>query len=372
MKKVLIIRGSSISPDPRVEKIAYSLYRNGFNVEILGWDREKKHPINERRNSYSIHRFPFRSSYGNIRTVFKMMFWWIYELLFILRNKSDILHVCGFDSLVPIPFVRIFSKKKIVYDIFDFYADILPLSIPARIRKVVAVIERYLLNFTDSIIIVDDIRREEIGKVTVPVEIIMNSPLDLIIPNSFNEKWESPLIFYAAQFSYINLRAFQIISKAVAKMSNVTLEFAGWGPATQEIIKIAESLDNVDFVGRLSHLEVMKRSARSNLLIALYDPRVPIHRLASPNKLFEAMAASKPIIMNSEILISKIILQEQCGLVIDFENLAGLRSAINTIITNKKLAEAMGKRGRRAYETKYSWKIMEERLFRVYNNLINS
>ena len=37
--KVLFIRANPVKPDSRVEKEAASLVRNGYEVSILGWDR---------------------------------------------------------------------------------------------------------------------------------------------------------------------------------------------------------------------------------------------------------------------------------------------------------------------------------------------
>lgn len=40
-KKIIFLRSNPVNPDSRVEKEASTLIQNGFEVEVIGWDREK-------------------------------------------------------------------------------------------------------------------------------------------------------------------------------------------------------------------------------------------------------------------------------------------------------------------------------------------
>ena len=55
----------------------------------------------------------------------------------------------------------------------------------------------------------------------------------------------------------------------------------------------------------------LKKTLESDVIIRLGDPKIPRTKYDSPNKLFEAMMCGKPIIMNSEMGISEIVIKEE-------------------------------------------------------------
>ena len=79
--------------------------------------------------------------------------------------------------------------------------------------------------------------------------------------------------------------------------------------------------------------------------------------------------AGKPIIMNKDILASKIVENEKCGLLVDYGNVNDIKNALLKLINDPRLCEKLGNNGRKAYENKYSWKIMEKRLLNEYNQI---
>jgi len=370
MTKVVIVRALSVAPEPRVEKIAETLTRNGFEVTVLAWDREGIHPHEERRERYTIHRFNFRAPQGRLIMIPHLLFWWIYVFTYLLRSRCKVIHVCGFNSAVPAILVKTLTRKKLVYDVFDFYADILPLIIPARIRSVIAALERLMLRTSDVVIIVDESRRGELGRLPCPIEVIVNSPKD---PIMLGKKTDHRFrIFHAAYLSYNNVRSILQVAKAIRFLPDVSMHIAGWGPASSIIRNLAEKQKNISFLGRIPYSEVMKRTVTADLLFAMYDPRRPITKVASPNKLFEAMAASKPIIVNSGTAMASIVEKAGCGITVPFGDVQALREAVRTLRDNPSLAREMGRRGRKLYEEKFSWDLMERKLIQLYRCIIGA
>src|SRR5437867_650721 len=101
----------------------------------------------------------------------------------------------------------------------------------------------------------------------------------------------------------------------------------------------------------------------------MYDTEVPGNRLASPNKLFEAMMFGKPVIASADTRMAEVVREEGCGLVVPYGDSSALRGAIERLMLSPGDAEGMGARGRKAYEAKYNWRAMERRLLEAYGEL---
>jgi glycosyltransferase involved in cell wall biosynthesis len=79
------------------------------------------------------------------------------------------------------------------------------------------------------------------------------------------------------------------------------------------------------------------------------------------------MMCSKPILVNEGTSMADIVREEKCGLVVPYGDITAIRDAILLLKNDPELARQLGANGRRAYEQKYSWKIMEDRLLGLYN-----
>jgi glycosyltransferase involved in cell wall biosynthesis len=369
---VVIVRAGGVSPEPRVEKLAESLGQNGYHVNVLAWDREGIHPQRENRGCYSIRRLRIRAPEGSLLVAIPLMFWMVREFLYLLRSGCQVIHACGFDTMVPAALAKTITGKRIVYDIFDFYADILPRSVPKTLRNLVGAAERLFIRTADAVIIVDEARMGQIGRIRAPVEVIVNSPRDTRAADRPGISHDRFVLFYAAQLGENNARAIEFVARAIRTMNDVALVVAGWGPAKNRIVQLAKQQPNIRFAGRLSYTEVMEQTRQADALFAFYDPRTPIARLASPNKLFEAMAAAKPIIINSETAAAHVVSRLGCGLVVPFADIRSLKSAIQSLKDDRQLAARLGARGRNAFETQYSWQLMEKKLLKLYHEVAGS
>src|SRR5438093_11988180 len=88
---------------------------------------------------------------------------------------------------------------------------------------------------------------------------------------------------------------------------------------------------------------------------------VPNNRLAAPNKLFEAMMFSKPVLVTQGTAAAEIVREVGCGIVVPYGDREALRRALETLILSPAESAAMRARGRAAFEAKYYWRAMEPR-----------
>lgn len=84
--------------------------------------------------------------------------------------------------------IFIFFRKKVVYDVFDFYADMLR-NTPALIRWLIGKVDLWAMGIVDAVILTDDARREQIrGASPKRIEVVNNSPEPLVLRNSVGDK----------------------------------------------------------------------------------------------------------------------------------------------------------------------------------------
>ncbi|RCK77230.1 MAG: Glycosyltransferase [Anaerolineae bacterium] len=368
---VVICRSNPISPDPRVEKIARTLFKAGWSVTIIGWDRSGQLPPTEKKEFAKLIRLRIKANYGTGLNNLPVLLVWeclLLAWLFLHRKEYRIIHACDFDTILPSLVMKWFFRKKVVYDIFDFYADHLRRT-PEWIKSLIRIVDKWAIHNADAIILVDDNRQHQIeGAKPQKTVIIYNTPEDVNVP-----VLDGTTGSYRLKIAYVGLlqieRGLLDLLTVLENHPEWHLFLAGFGGDQQEILKKAENLTNVHWYGRICYEDAIALTAQCDVVIALYDPKIPNHRYASPNKLFEAMMLRKPIIVAENTNIDSVVKKFLCGIVISYGNLSQLEDALLKLANNQALREQMGVNGRRAYETQYSWNEMSERLLRLYSSI---
>lgn len=374
MSRILILRSNPIAPDPRVEKIARALLNCGYAVTALGWDRSGQLPATATDSGFKIVRLPLREAYrkglGNLTGMLR----WQQVLLGWLRaNRAtfDVLHACDFDTILPALYCKRFLGKRVVYDIFDFYADFLRRT-PGWLKRLIAVLDRWAIDAADGVILADDARVEQIrGSRPRNLTVVYNSPED--VPA---EKWSVsvPAPKGELRVAYVGLlqveRGIFEMLEVFSRHPNWRLEIGGFGGEQDQIVERIRQLPNVTFHGRLSYDQTLTLSRSADVLFATYDPAIPNHRYSSPNKVFEAMMLAKPIITAQGTNADRIALDAGNGVVVRYGSVAELEAACMELANDPEKRLALGRAGRAAYEKTYSWDRMSQRLQDLYSKIV--
>lgn len=368
-KRVLFIRSNPVSPDPRVEKEAYTLSKNGYSVTVLAWDRSCQEAIRENKDLFQIFRVRIRAPYGKPSLIFGLIKWNLKELSYLIKNDYDIIHSCDLDTLIPAVLVSKMRGNKIVFDSFDFYSDSITKA-PRIIRGLIGRIERTLVRFVDVVIIADESRIYQYNGYLKNFIVINNSPAEFKDIESHNTKDNKKFtIFYAGILN--KTRGFEQLFTAISNIDNISIEIAGFGSDEIYIKNLCDRYSQVKFLGILEYKDVIRKTRESDLLFALYDPKVPNNKYASPNKLFEAMMCSKPIIVSDSTSMAYITKEENCGIVVEYGDIISIRNAILLLMNEGPLRESLGRNGRNAYDKKYKWELMERRLLDAYKRWLS-
>ncbi len=373
---VVFCRSNPIDPDPRVEKAAHALAKAGYKVMLLGWDREGISASREEQDGILVQRLRIPAGYGRgFGNLWNLICWqWgLFRWLFRNRKSYDIVHACDFDTLLPALWMKRLFGKKLVYDIFDFYADRLPQR-PAFLVKLVRRMDLRAIRHADLVILASEGSAEQIRGARVRRRItITNSPEDVsekIIGEVGSASAHSFHVVYVGIFQR-ERGLFELIN-VLKRHPEWRLGIGGFGEVEGEILERIRGANNIEFLGRISYEQTLQVSAQADVLAATYDPAIPNHRYNTPNKMIEAMMLSKPILVAAGTYVEQLVRQYNNGIAVPYGNEAALEEALAKLAADPQLRRVLRENGRKAYLQHFTWRAMEARLLDAYEGLVSA
>jgi glycosyltransferase involved in cell wall biosynthesis len=155
-----------------------------------------------------------------------------------------------------------------------------------------------------------------------------------------------------------------MVFHAAARLPDMRVLMAGQ-VLDAELEPLIAQTPNVDFRGWLVPGDALLLNFESDIIFSFYDPVSEINRRAASNKWSDAMMASKPILVNREVLKSAWIQEEDIGYLCSYNDVDALVLVLQHIRSHPREAQHKGERGRRLYDAGYSWAVMEQRLWEV-------
>ena len=364
--KIIVVYSFAIHPG--VHKLAATLARNGHDVKLLVWDRDKKLPKVERVDSFTVHRFRLKAPYGKLSVLLYQPLWWLYELCFILKEKPHVIHAVNLDTLPPAIIAKLVRGIRLFYTIEDLYGGAYTGKIPSIFRNLATFLEIIGIGFTDTLFLASESFFEVIKNARIKKVIyIYNAPEehpDLEVKPSDGAEI---CIFYGGWLA--RGRGIEHMMDALEGIDGVRLVLAGKELDEGIISHGSTKLKDFEFLGWLSHKEIIKKSLEADILFSFVDPKYLSFKHATPNKLFEAMMCSKPIIVSDGTIMSRIVRDVDYGVVVPYGDVNAIREAVLKLKNDPELRRRLGQNGRKAYEADYSWNIMENRLVEAYKEL---
>ncbi len=130
-------------------------------------------------------------------------------------------------------------------------------------------------------------------------------------------------------------------------------------------------LSNVCFLPALPKDKMPAALAASDACIAILKP-IPLYGTVYPNKVFDYMAAGKPVVLAIAGVIKEVIEQAQAGLPVTPGKPESLAAAVLQLADNPEEARLMGLRGREYVEQHFDRAVLAARLSRLFQNLVET
>ena len=297
----------------------------------------------------------------------------------IKKQKIDLIHSNNFSPALAGSLISNFTKIPhitTIHDIFSVYDKNFwkkwskQSNVSYANARLVPFFEKLIMRFRfDCIHTVSNATQKDIQKIGTkkPICIIPNCVQDeeqiIVEPNTNQFVYLGRLVFY--KNINIILKAFKIV---VNEFPDTRLIIAGDGPYKKSLQKIAKKLninDRISFTGYVTSKQKSKILAESNAL--LFPSIIEGFGIV----MLESFQQKRPVIVSDIPPMSDIVENNTTGLIVDPYDEKKWADAITRFIKNPSESEMMGKNGNNTLKTKYSEKIMYEKLINMYESVLS-
>ncbi len=378
MKKIVMLRSNPINPDPRVEKEVAALIKGGYKVTVVAWNREKNDGCKESYfiidgNKVPIVKMGYKATFGEGMKNWKAYLKFQFSIFWYLMHNRyyDIIHASDFDTGFIANFAAILTRKKFVFDIYDFIAG----RPENTFQRIIKMLQFAIINRADATIICTEKRREQIeGSHPKKLIVIHNTPSkkNVKLEGIMRKRQLTGVDSVKMKLVYVGiLQDYRLLKEVLVSVSEnpkVELHIGGFGKYENLVKQYHNNYENIIFYGKLSYEETISLENQSDIMLAIYDPGIENHVYAAPNKFYEGLMLGKPLIMVRETGMSEVVKENNIGVLIEYSKF-GFENGLTRILAMKSDWVEMGERMQKLYEEKYSWEIMERRLINLYDKL---
>jgi glycosyltransferase involved in cell wall biosynthesis len=204
-----------------------------------------------------------------------------------------------------------------------------------------------------------------------------------VIPNGFSlrkefhdhtylkDKYKGKLVLLTVGY-LIKRKAHEYVIRALGdsmkRMPNLVYLIVGEGPEEDRLKRLVGRLglsDYVEFCGRKDHETVMKYMSICDLFV------MPSWDEAFGVVYLEAMAHGKPVIACRGQGIEDVVVDGETGLLVKPKDLESLKEAMIKLLTDRRLAEDMGQRGKQVVLSAFTWEKSAQKLMGIYREVLS-
>lgn len=320
--KAIVSVINDLNTDQRVHKICTFIESQGYDVLLIGRVLRSSQKMEAR--SYRTKRFrmffetgPWFYAWFNFR-----LFW------FLLFRKADILVSNDLDTLLPNYLVSRIRRKKLIYDSHEYFTEVPELISRPKVKAVWERIERFIfpkLQFVSTVN--DSIAQKYREKYGLTLKVVRNvSPLWK--PTTVKSKAELGIPegkhILIMQGAGLNVdRGVEEAIRMMPYLENSALIIVGDGdmiPEMKALVSAEKWDDRVFFFGKRPYRELLQFTQQADLGLSFDQPTNPNYLFSLPNKVFDYIHTSTPILCSNVVEVSKLVRNYRIGEVItDFE-----------------------------------------------------
>jgi glycosyltransferase involved in cell wall biosynthesis len=271
---------------------------------------------------------------------------------------------------------------RVVYDARDIYVDAGNLALlPRPARALIGRLERGWARRADRVITVNRPYAEVMAArwgVDLPL-IVLNCSWryepPVPRPRRFHEALglapDARVVLYQGGFS--RDRGIEQLIAAIPSVRNAVLVLLGYGVLQAELERRAADPGlggRVRILPAVAPGELLSWVASADVVAMPIQPTTLNHRLTTPNKLFEAMAAGVPVVASDLPGMAGIVRESGAGELVDPSDPVAIAGAVSRILDAPAAErEAYGRRALAAAHETYNWERQVDLLLAEYGRL---
>jgi len=332
---IALLRSTDGNPDSRLEK--YVDYLEEVNIPYLTicWDR-LGNKIETTNKFYFKRPSEYGKRYGNVLGLIGFNRY-IFKVLWENRKRYNVIHACDFDTVIPAVLMHILTRKKVIYDIFDWYVD--SRNVKGLFKHIIHFLEFFNIKLSEVVMICEEERRRQIIYKPKQLWILPN------IPN-FKDEMTGYKKNERLTIGYVGIlgsgRGLENLIRYAKETGKINLKIGGFGEL-ETLLQDYKSYPNIEYYGSVPYVKALQILNSTDVIYAMYEKVNKNHILAAPNKYYEGLYLKKPIITTVGTIVGEKTAKYNTGFVIaetydDLMNLIG--SIDDTLIAEKSINAA--------------------------------
>lgn len=293
---------------------------------------------------------------GTHRSLWTLMKFGIKLGLWLVANRNITVHVV--DEQFYCVFLPLLFKRHVVLDVFDSY--FLKLNKP---KEDLWLLKKVVYGLPVAIIVTDENRRKLLPDwVTKKSFVIPNVPFRMHFSSQKPNKPHHLTLCYFGTLT--RHRGSEFVHQLVCSSSAVEVHCAGW--VKDEFTEKLISHPRVHFHGVITQTDANRMLHNiGDYLVAIYPDDNLNNINASPNKLYDAMHAQKPLIINNSCRVAAFVADHNLGVVVDLNRIENFR---------RFAAELLSRRDEfnvdQSLLEEYCWEHFEQSLINLHSQLL--
>lgn len=367
-KKIYISVTNDLVSDQRIHRIAGLLSKGNTEVALIG----RHSGMQPEALSSGLRIFRFRMLFKK-GFLFYAFFNMRLFLFLLFRQKIDVLVANDLDTLLANYLVSRFRRCVLVFDSHEYFTEVPELVGRHFVRNCWEKIANFIIPKLKYAYTVNDSLAEIfMQKYGTGFKVVRNVPDRLKNIGTFNlpEGFHSAkMILYQGS---VNMgRGLETMIDLVNEMDDIVFVIAGDGDVLAGLKQKVRDLnleDKVSFTGRLSPDKLSALTQQADLGISLEENMGLNYYYALPNKIFDYIHASIPVLCSDFPEMKKIIDLTQTGMTVNPHDIEQIKEKIIEMLYHEDLRKQWKKNARFAAE-KYCWQNEQKVLIDLYTKI---
>ena len=361
--RIAIIHGNDGS-DVRIGKTCRSLSSMGFDVHFIGWDRRPGQPkaIDLGRAAHDVMTHPTPLGRATIAGQLRFA---RHVARALRRLRPDVACCVNEDCALMVLPLRGLFYRRLVCDVFDALAD-RHSDKPWPLRSALRAVSEIVRTGADRLIATDAARFERFGRFRRKTVVVENVPEDPG-PALAEALPTGPAKVYVAGTLTAGRGLSQVL-QAADRAGDVEVVSAGW-PYDAFASDTFLAHPRVTFHGIVTAAQSLALAAGCDAVLCYYAPTSTNNLYASPNKVHDAMSVGRPVIINTEVRVSRWVTRNRLGWACPYDDAGALAAVLAALADRRARLPAFAARARRLFLAGRTWTRMEAVLRALYEGL---